>query len=208
MRTRLASRLAVAAALGLVLRPAPAAAHLVGVEFGAFYAGALHVALGLDAIVALLALAFVAAQQTEERARWVLLGLPIGLLIGVGVVWWAPAAKAALDVADPMMALCLAIPGILAAAAARLPAALLAALAIAVGAGIGAVTGSATHGAAIDVTLYAAGVVVAGTMIGTLAVALASRLGGLAFWTRLALRVLGSWITAAGIGFLTLSLFG
>ena len=49
------------AILTALMLPKPAAAHLVGVEFGDFYAGVLHLTLAVEQVVALLVLGLVAA---------------------------------------------------------------------------------------------------------------------------------------------------
>lgn len=197
---------AVAASIvfALAVAPTPAAAHLVGVEFGAFYAGALHLTLAIEHMVGLLALGLVAAAQPREAARWMLLGLPVGLGLGLVLALLAPSDQPL----DLMIALSLAAPGLIGAAALRAPSWALAALAAAVGAAHGYANGMATHEAPIDWPLFAAGVVTAGTVLGTLAIALAAAAADLARWAPLAQRVLSSWIAAAGATFLAVSAAG
>lgn len=198
-------------ALALAAAPQPAAAHLVGVAFGDFYAGALHLLLAPENAAALLALGVIAALHPRARARWMLLALPIGLTIGVAAVFAAErlgagAALAAAAPVDPIIALSLALPGLIGAASLRAPLWALTGLAALVGMAQGAVNGLAAVGAEMDWSLFAPGVVAAGTVIGTLAIALVVAAAAAADWVRIAARVLSSWVGAAGLVFLGVSL--
>lgn len=189
----------------LALWPAPASAHLVGLEFGDFYAGALHLLSAPGDVIALLGLGLLAAAQPREQARWMLLALPLGIGAGLGVTALAPV----LESVDPAVGAALAIPGVLGAFAFRLPAWALATLAGAVGVVSGLSNGIPAQGdLAIDWTLYAPGVLTAGTVTGTLLIALATVGFAARSWTPIAGRVLSSWVAAIGTIFLTLSLTG
>ena len=208
----------IAALVALFAGTPPAHAHLVGVEFGDFYAGALHLALAPENLAAAAALGVVAAVQPREAARWMLLALPIGLAVGVGAAFafGAPligqttSTDAATNGVDPtlgaLIAVSLALPGALGAAALRLPIWALAGAATVVGLVQGFVNGLAGHEAPVDWSLYAPGVIVAGVTIGTLAIAIVVAVIALAAWAQIAGRVVGSWVAAAGFVFLGLSL--
>ncbi|MFV0474307.1 MAG: hypothetical protein ACK5MQ_08900, partial [Pikeienuella sp.] len=94
---------AAALALGA---PSPAAAHLVGVEFGEFYAGAMHVLLGPEFLAALIALARAAALLRERVGRWALVVAPLAMAVGA----YAGAALGGSDFAAALAA-CAALGG-------------------------------------------------------------------------------------------------
>ncbi len=100
-------RLAALFCVGSLSAPTPASAHLVGVEFGDFYAGALHLLSAPEHVVALVAIALVAALHPRDDARWALLALPIGFIIGALAAWWTPLAAPA----AALIAASLAAPG-------------------------------------------------------------------------------------------------
>lgn len=191
-----------------ILVPGTAQAHLVGVEFGAFYAGALHLTVGVDYVALLLAVALLAALQDRARARWVLAALPLGLLAGVaiGVTGLVPADLVALE--RPTIAVGLVIVGGLGLAALRVPTVALVALSGAAGLLIGAANGIALQDAALDPVLYAAGIAVAGTVLITLLLAGATALSAMRDWLRLGNRVASSWLATLGVLLVGLGLSG
>ncbi len=195
-------------ALGtLVLMPAvfwpePAAAHLVGMEFGDFYAGALHLITSPANLALLVALAVLAGMQKREAARWALLALPLGLAMGVA----AAAATELPDDLGPASALGFAATGVLAAFALRLPALALALLASGAGLVIGIENGATGRGVEIDWTLFAGGIIATGALIGTLLIAISAALHDWQAWVKLGQRVLGSWFAAIGAMALALAL--
>lgn len=188
-------------ALAAAASPSPAMAHLVGVEFGDFYAGALHVFTAVEHLTGLAALALLATIQPRLSGRWVLVAGPLGLLVG--------ALAATLSVtdrtADAAVIGSFALIGALAAWGARLRPEVVAGLAAALGVAHGWANGLAAAEARLDPWLYSAGVASAGCVAVTLAASLAAsvsdRLPNLAvIW-----RVMGSWIAAAGLAALGLS---
>ena len=189
------------AALLMMTLPQPASAHLVGVELGDFYAGVLHLTLAIEQVVALLVLGLVAAMQPQETARWMLLALPLGLIAGIcATLVVAPPASM-----DPAVAASLFIPGIIGVAAFRLRIVGVVLLALAVGGVLGFANGLSADEVPVDWLLYASGVVVAGTAIGTRLISLATVVSGLRSWVPLAERVLCSWFAAAGAIFFAFS---
>jgi len=205
---RLGGILRTAALAGLASAlPVPAEAHLVGVEFGAFYAGALHLTLGFDYVALLLAVVLLAALQDRERSRWVLAALPAGLVVGVLAAPFLPADTGTAEL--PAIAAGLAVIAGLGVAAVRLGAAPLAVLTGLAGLILGAANGiSVIDAPATDPWLYGAGVVTAGTVLGTLGVAAASVLAGLSATHRLGARVACSWLATLGVLLLGLGASG
>ncbi len=193
--------------LAALLLPGRAEAHLVGIEFGEFYAGVLHLGTSPEHVAVLLALGFLAASQPRERARWMLATLPAGLLVGVvtGILAGGAIGIAALA---PWIGASLVLAGGLGLVAWPLPTWALAALAGLIGLLHGLANGLLGDTDTIEWQLYAAGVVAAGTVLGTVAIAGATALADLADWLRLGTRVLASWVTAVGAIFLGLSIAG
>lgn len=191
---------AALAALG----PARAEAHLVGVEFGDFYAGALHLLTAPADVALLMGLALVTAVQPRETGRWSLAALPIGLVAGI----FAAALTAGSVAIDPVVALVLAAAGLAATAALRMPAALIAALAAGIGLLLGLANGTAAVGTPVDWWLYGAGVVATGTFLGTMAVAGMTALREWQAWVPIAQRVVGSWLAAVGAMVFALAVAG
>lgn len=189
------------AALLVLTLPRPAAAHLVGVELGDFYAGVLHLTLAIEQVVALLVLGLVGAMQPQETARWMLLALPLGLIAGI----CATLAVATPASTDPAVAASLFIPGIIGVAAFRLRTIGVVLLAVAVGSVLGFANGLSADDVPIDWPLYASGVIVAGTAIGTCLISLATVVSDLRSWAPLAERVICSWFAAAGAIFFAFS---
>jgi len=181
----------------------PAHAHLVGVEFGDANAGALHVLSAPEHLAALLALALLAAFTPRTDARWTLLALPLGLAGGVAL-----AAASAFDPAiDPAIAATLVVAGLAGLLARPLPAALIAALAVFTGLVHGFANGLPARGMGIDWLLYGTGVVAAGFAVTLLASAAIATFGDWQDWTRLAARVVSSWLAAAGLLYLAVALW-
>ena len=190
-------KLTAAAVLALGL-PGVANAHLVGTEFGDFYAGALHLVSGPEYLALLLALGLVVASAPATIGRWALATLPAAFAVGAAI---ALVTAPVLEL-RPAIAALLAVLGAVAIYARPLP---LTVLALS-GAFAGLLLGfdNALPGAVdgIDRWLYGAGVVVTGTVLGTIAIAVARHLRANQSWAILAQRVLGSWVTAIGTLFL------
>ena len=188
-------------ALLVLTLPKPAAAHLVGEELGDFYAGVLHLTLVIEQVVALLVLGLAGAMQPQETSRWMLPALPLGLIAGIcTTLAVAPPAST-----DPAVAASLFIPGIIGVAALRLRIVGVVLLAFIVGCMLGFANGLSADDVLVDWPLYASGVVVAGTAIGTCLIALATLVSDLRSWAPLAERVVCSWFAAAGAIFFAVS---
>jgi hydrogenase/urease accessory protein HupE len=193
-RLRLAvTALALAAFLG---GPAPAAAHAVNTGLGPFYDGVGHLALTPEDLISVLALALLAGLRGKEHGRAALLTLPATWLAGgwLGLALEPAAGGAASGPAAGVVSL-LVLGGLVAA---DLPCsrAITAALAAAVGLVHGTLNGGALA-ASPDAGLALAGVATAAFVLTALIAAAVARLH--APWTRVAVRVAGSWIAAVGL---------
>lgn len=194
-----AGRCVFGAVLGAAVLAAPtgASAHLVGVEFGDFYAGSLHFLIGPAHVAGVLAVAMLGALHPQAAARGLLFALPLGLVIGVAAATWARAGGDAGY--DALTALTLAGAGLLGALAVRLPAPALVAVGAAVGAVFGYLNGVSAQDPSIDWPLYAAGVASAGSVLGVLLIAVASAATRGPNWSEIAIRTLSSWVAAMGL---------
>ena len=172
--------------------PMPAHAHLVNSGLGPFYNGALHLLLSPGDLLAVLAVGLLAGQNGKASARWAAIALPLA---------WGAAALAGLALGTSaglgwMEVALLIMLGILVAVGVELHASVLTPLA----ALTGLVHGLDNAGAfaASDSALVAVAGIAAAVLILTLfTAALAVSLQ--AAWTRIALRVGGSWIAAVGM---------
>jgi urease accessory protein len=174
------------------LIPASAHAHLVQTGFGAFYDGLAHVALTPADLLVVVAVALLAGQRGTQAARWALFALPVSWLAG-GALGAVSPTESTLPL---LTTLTFASIGGLVALDAKLRSAAVAALAIAAGALHGYVNG-ATIAPGASVVLALAG---AATAVFCLIAILSAQVTTLhAAWTRIAVRVAGSWIAAAGV---------
>jgi hypothetical protein len=177
-------------ALSAALAAPAAEAHLVETGFGAFYDGIAHLAMTPSDLLMTLALALLAGQRGTAAARWTLLALPLAWLVGglAGAQW--PAA-------GPLplwTTLSFLLAGALVALGARIRYLGVAALAVLAGTLHGFVNGATTGS---SVALPLGGAV---TAVFCLVAIIAAEVTVLpAGWPQIAVRVVGSWITAAGL---------
>jgi len=172
--------------------PVPAHAHLVNSGLGPFYNGTLHLLLSPGDLLAVLAVSLLAGQSGKAAARWAAIALPLA---------WGGAALAGLALGmaaglGSVQVALLILLGVLVAAGIQLPPAVMGSLAAATG---------LVHGLE-NAAAFAAGdsgpVAVAGAAAAVLVLTLlitASAVSLRAAWTRIALRVGGSWIAAIGM---------
>ena len=185
----------VALALALLGMPSVAHAHLVNTRLGGFYDGMLHPLTGFEDALPWLALAILAAFQGPQRARWLLVIFPLGLLAGGGLWELMPGLPfvAALSVA------LIAIVGLTVATAIVLPLP----ITLALGAIVGLVHGYLNAQAMTETTdhlLFVSGVTAVGYVTIALVAACATAfLQSNESWRAIALRAGGSWIAAIGI---------
>jgi hypothetical protein len=178
--------------LFVALSASEAHAHLVETGFGAFYDGLAHVAMTPADLLVVVAIALLAGQRGTAAARYAMFALPLAWLAGglIGARWPGAGAWPAWTTITFLVA------GALVALNARLRDAGVAMIALAAGVLHGLVNG-ATMGPAGASGLALAGAVTA--VFCATAVIAAETAQFTAGWTRVAIRVGGSWIAAAGL---------
>lgn len=181
-------------ALSLLLSAAPSAAfaHLVSSGLGPFYDGALHLLLSPEDLLGLLALTLLAGLGGKTASRWLIITLPLAWL-GAGVLGLGLGVSPALPWLN---ALLLTTLGVLVAADLRLSPPIIAALAILIGVVHGLDNGSALAAAGAGASAVS-GVAATVLIVALLLAALVASLR--AAWSRIAVRVVGSWIAAVGM---------
>lgn len=182
----------VLAAAGLLLAPVPASAHLITTGIGPVYDGIAHLFVSFEDLLPVIAIALLAGLNGPRAGRRMLWALPPVWLLGgvagtmVAATPW-PVGPAALS---------LLVLGAMTAADFRLAPAAVTALALALGLLHGWQNGVALAAAGAGATglLGIAGAVfVVAALVAALVVALQRP------WTRIAVRVAGSWIGAIGL---------
>jgi len=198
MTRRLAT--AVAGAI-LLLGPAIAQAHLVTTGIGPVYDGIAHLFVSFEDLLPVIAIALLAGLRGPPAGRWLLFTLPVVWLLG-GV------AGTLLPVTNPAVSpatLSLLVIGILTAANAKLAPPLVSALALVLGLAHGWQNGTAMSAAGLPATGLigtAAAVFVVVALVAAGVVALRRP------WTKIAVRVAGSWVAATGLLMLGWTLSG
>lgn len=184
----------IAAVAGLVTLAGPRAAlaHATNTGFGPFYDGLAHLFVTPEDLLTVVAVALLAALHGKAAGRRAVLMLPAAWLVGMG----AGAALGEPPGLGWVILLLMIVLGVLVAADRRLSATLI--LGIAVSAGVLHGYGNGAAGAearlgALFVAGIACGVFVLVTLVGGHVTSLR------ASWTRVAVRVAGSWITAIGL---------
>lgn len=180
----------LAAVGALLCAPAPASAHLVTTGMGPVYDGIGHLLVSPDDLVPVLALALYAGLRGIRAGRSTMFALPLAWMVGgvAGSVLHLPASLV-LPAAS-----CLILGGLVAADLSMPPAAV-AALAIAVGLVHGGLSGTVLREGP-----GTAGLVGVITMLFVLVTVAAAFVVSLKRpWTRVVVRVMGSWIAATGM---------
>jgi hydrogenase/urease accessory protein HupE len=170
----------------------PAHAHLVETGFGAFYDGLAHVALTPADFLVVIALALVAGQRGTQAARWALVALPLAWLAGGAAGARFPDASSL----PVLTTLTFALAGVLAALDARLRAISVAALAIAAGLLHGYTNGTSMMPGGANLLGLAGAVTAVFCLLAVISAQVTTLRAG---WSRIAVRVAGSWIAAAGV---------
>ena len=174
------------------LAASPVHAHLVETGFGAFYDGLAHVAVTPADLLVVVAIALFAGLRGRGAARLAMFAMPIAWLAGglVGARWLEPAAW-------PLWTtLTFAVAGALVASNATLRDAGVALLAVVAGLLHGLVNGvTIAPGGSAALALTGASTAVF-CAIAILSAEVAALPAG---WPRIAVRVAGSWIAAAGV---------
>ena len=188
-RTRVAT-LAGGAAVGAATA---AEAHLVNTDLGPFYGGLVHPLTALEHLLPLMALGLLAGQQGTPTARRVLVAFPLGLAGGA----WLSYPRLTWTGIQILNLLSLLVLGLLVAVNRHLPTGVTEGLSLIVGVTHGAANGAAAAAAGVSRELFVAGLLTTGVVLATLVPALVLSLR--AAWTRVAVRVVGSWIAAVGL---------
>jgi urease accessory protein len=182
---------AVAGGLGWAVCPSGAEAHLVTTGLGPLYDGLLHFALTPEDLVPALALTLLAGLRGATHGRRVLFVLPAAWLLGGVIGLMVPGG-----VSPIWASLAFVVLGGLVAADARLPVGATTAMAALLGLGHGYLNGSALTQPGLD-AVGLAGIVVAVFTLAALAASFVVPLR--VMWTRVVVRVAGSWIAAIGL---------
>ncbi len=189
---RVANRLVPGVAVAALLVPGRAEAHLVNTGFGPFYDGISHLFVTAPDLLVVAALALLAGLRGNAAARgtllavivaWALGGLA-GLMMAPAVLWTAITTGSFL------------LLGALLAADRELPAGVVIGLGALVGLIHGFLNGAESAASGIGfvgLVGSVAALAVLATLMSAAAVSLAQG------WTRIAVRVAGSWIAAIGI---------
>jgi hydrogenase/urease accessory protein HupE len=188
--SRFAPRAAVAAAC--VLAVTPAEAHLMNTGFGPFYDGLAHPLVTPEDLLPVAALALLAGQGGPRAGRWVLFGLPAAWLVGMMVGRTVPVPTGALWLSS---SLTIAL-GALVAADRKLPLPVVAGCAVVLGILHGSWNGSSpaqtssgpTGPLGVAVTIFVLVALLAGAVVSLRRP-----------WSRIVVRVAGSWIAAIGL---------
>jgi urease accessory protein len=188
----LRARVAFAAALLLLFGSRPAEAHLVTTGLGPFYDGAAHLAKSPGDLAILVALTLLAGMRGAPVGRAFLALLPLAWLAG-GEIGLASPSTVNLDWVG---ALCFLFVGALVAADRNLSFHEVGPLCAVIGAFQGYLTGSAlstTPSGHLELLGSVTALLVVVTLVAGAVVSLK------AFWARIAVRVVGSWIAATGL---------
>jgi len=183
---------ALLAAISLLVWPATADAHLMSTGLGPFYDGMTHLILSPDDLLGVLAIALLSGLAGARYGRAVLFTLSAAWLLG-GLLGLLVNTEVSLPVVNTISFL---VVGALVAADRKLPLTLVAGLALALGLLHGFLNGTAmaqAGGGILALLGIATAVFVAAALVAALVVSLR------AAWTRVAVRVAGSWIAAIGI---------
>ena len=191
----------VATVVALVALPTPAHAHLVTTGLGPLYDGISHLLMSPDDLLPVVAMALLAGLNGPAAGRSVLFVLPVAWTV-CGLAGFA--ARAPL-VPGAVATLSFLVLGALTAADRRLPHAMVSALAVALGLLHGWLNGAGIAAAGRE-ALGIAGIVAAVFVLVALVAAFVVWLR--APWTRIVVRVAGSWIAAIGLLMLGWSLRG
>jgi hydrogenase/urease accessory protein HupE len=176
----------------LMLAPSVAHAHLVTSGLGPFYDGAMHLALSPDDLLGLLAAALLAGLRGPQAGRWTVAILPVAWLVGALVGLLVPGVPAL----PGLSILSFVVLGLLVALDVRLAAWGVATLAGLFGLLHGLLNGVALYQAPERV-LNLMGIL---TTICVLLLLVSSAVVSLRpAWTRVAVRVVGSWVVAVGM---------
>ena len=169
-----------------------AEAHLVSTGLGPVYDGIVHMVLSPADMTIVIVLAILAAMRGSHSGRWLLALLPVAWLLGgiSGLIFPVTAGFGWIT------GLSFLVPGALVAADRDLPMKFVIALTSLIGVVHGFLTGAAmasSPSAGLELTGELVVLIVVITLVSGIVVSLK------AFWMRIVVRVLGSWIAATGL---------
>jgi len=171
--------------------PTPAQAHLVTTGLGPVYDGVGHFALTPEDFLPVIAISLFAGLRGAKTGRIVLFVLPVSWLVG-GVAALLTDAAAT----TPIAPFSILLTGLLVAADVHLPSMVVAALVAIVGVMHGFLNGAAMRPASVGL-LGLLGIMTTLFVVSALLAALVISLKRP--WTRIVVRVAGSWIAAIGL---------
>lgn len=176
----------------VAVAPSVAEAHLTSSGLGPFYDGLLHLLTSPEDLAAAIGLALLCGLRGANHGRRAFLIVPLAWLLGsfVGLVAMTPQNS------DIVSASWLLVLGALIALDAKLPLAATTALGALLGLMHGYSNGSGMN-LTLAVVLALLGLATAVATMTVLPAAIGVRFGG--GWTRIAIRVAGSWIAASGL---------
>lgn len=182
-----------AAAAWLLVMPRVASAHLVTTGLGPIYDGVGHLVMTVDDLIPVIGIALLAGLQGPEAGRRVLFTLPIAWFIGGMFGLRAPQ-----ETTFPFYCGSFLLLGVLIATNLRLPPLVIGALSMIMGLCHGFADGSAIKDAGVGAAvLEFIGIV---TILFVIQALVAAFVVWLRWeWTRIAVRVAGSWIAAMGL---------
>jgi urease accessory protein len=172
--------------------PSVALAHLVNSGLGPVYDGALHLLLSPGDLLGLLALALLSGLRGASAGRMTVLGMSIAWLLAGLAGMHLPGIPAL----PLLVVVSLVVPGVMVAFDLKLPAILVAALAAFYGALHGLLNGVALAETGAGFTALL-GIVITVFLVSLLISATVVPLQSM--WSRIAVRVAGSWVAAVGI---------
>ena len=188
-------------ALVIALAASPAEAHLNSTGMGPIYDGMAHFLRSPEDLVATIALAMLAGLRGAACGRRLLFTLPTAWLVGIMI----GATRPVIDAGPAWTAFWFLLLGGLVVADARISLRMITALGMAFGLGHGFLNGTGL-GISWFGIVASAGLASAVFLSVALVAAFVGRLR--APWTRIAVRVVGSWIMASGLLLLGWSLRG
>lgn len=167
-------------------------AHLVTTGVGPFYDGTVHFFVSIEEVLPVLALALFGGLRGPRVGRWVMAVLPVAWMVG-GLAGLTVPINTPPALATTVLLL---VPGVLLASDLELPSAAVIVLAALCGLSAGFLNGGAMAADGLG-TLGIVGATTATFLVATLSAALAVSLRS--GWTRIVLRVAGSWLAALGV---------
>lgn len=176
----------------LALPSSTAFAHDAFGNAGAFWGGFLHPLTALEHVLAIVAFGLLAGLQEPRPAYAGLLAFALALAVGAII----GAAGVSLPASGPAAAGSIAVVALLVALGRPLPLPLMVGLGIALGLLHGLANGAAVP-TGLDPIAFVVGLVAGPTLVVHLLIGAVRRLH--AAWTRIAVRVLGSWLAAVGL---------